>query len=99
MPPKNLSRVCTFKTTPATHSVNYTTEDADLVEPGLHGGTRRFQWHPQNPDVTVLDFSSEGTCELVRTVPMVHARYLWSKLIKQGWVKSRETRGGLRKVL
>jgi len=67
--------------------VTYTDREADLIEPGAHAGTRRFQWHPDNPKVTILDFSSEGSCELVRNVPMEHARYLWSKLIKKGWAR------------
>lgn len=65
--------------------VTYTDREADLIEPGAHAGTRRFQWHPDNPKVTILDFSSEGSCELVRNVPMEHARYLWCKLLRKGW--------------
>ncbi len=84
MPPKNLQRTCTFTTV---HSVDYTDHQADLTEPGPMPGIRRFQWHPKNPKVTILDFSSEGTCELVRDVPMEHARYLWSKLINKGWTR------------
>ncbi len=67
--------------------VTHTEEQADLIEPAAHPQTIRFQWHIHNRKVTVLDFSSEGTCELVRQVPMEHARYLWSKLIKKGWVR------------
>jgi len=67
----------------------YTDCEADLIEPGdpIYAGTRRFQWHTSNPQVTILDFSSEGTCELVRNVPIEHARYLWAKLIKRGWIR------------
>ncbi len=68
--------------------VTYTDREANLIEPGANSGTRRFQWHPDNPKVTILDFSAEGTCELIRNVPMEHARYLWSKLIKKGWVRN-----------
>lgn len=67
--------------------VTYTDSQADLIEPGLDPGTRRFQWHPRNPKVTILDLCCEGTCELVRDVPMEHARYLWAKLIKLGWTR------------
>lgn len=67
--------------------VTYTDQQADLIEPGALAGSRRFQWHPDNPKVTILDFSSEGTCELVRTVPRQHARYLWAKLIMKGWAR------------
>lgn len=78
MPPKNIKSV---------YATTYTDSQADLVEPGMMAEIRRFQWHPNNPKVTVLDFSSEGTCECVRDVPMEHARYLWAKLIKQGWTR------------
>ena len=74
MPPKHIE-------------TTYTEEQADLIEPAAHPQTIRFQWHRDNPKVTVLDFSSEGTCELVRQVPAEHARYLWSKLIKRGWAR------------
>ncbi len=47
----------------------------------------RFQWHPDNPKVTVLFFDALGDCENIRTVPAQHARYLWAKFIKQGWAR------------
>ena len=65
---------------------NYTDEQADLIEPGAYGGTRRFQWLAGNPRVTIVDFSSEGTSELVRNVPVKHARYLWARLLKKSWI-------------
>lgn len=80
MPPQHLQRACNFVTDRTEHQ-------ADLTEPGPYASIRRFQWHPLNPKVTILDFSHMGTCELVRDVPMEHARYLWSKLIKQGWTR------------
>ncbi len=71
MPPKNAT-------------VTYTDSQADLTRALEYV---RFQWHPRNPKVTVLTFNSGGNCENIRTVPMKHARYLWSKLIKQGWAR------------
>lgn len=73
MPPKHLE----------TH---FTEEQADLTRPDM--GTIRFQWHRSNPKVTVLSFDAVGDCENVRHVPAEHARYLWSKLIKQGWIRN-----------
>ncbi len=78
MPPKDLQ---------TSHFTTYTDCQAELVEPGAYAGTRRFQWQEANPKVTILDFSSSGTCELVRNVPREHARYLWAKLIKAGWTR------------
>lgn len=71
MPPKHIE-------------VTYTDREANLTR---HNETIRFQWHPQNPKVTVLSFDAVGDCENVKNVPAEHARYLWSKLIKQGWTR------------
>lgn len=65
-------------------STDYTDSQADLTR-ALE--TIRFQWHRDNPKVTVLSFASNGDCENIKTVPAEHARYLWSKLIKQGWTR------------
>ncbi len=82
MPPKDSTTSYTN-----VYGTTYTDRQADLTEPGRNPGTRRFQWHPNNPKVTILDFSSEGTCEFVRNVSADHARYVWSKLIKKGWLR------------
>ncbi len=73
MPPKHLIQT----------STDYTDSQADLIRARE---TIRFQWHVDNPKVTVLSFASNGDCENIKTVPIEHARYLWSKLIKQGWM-------------
>ena len=64
--------------------VTYTDSQADLTR-ALE--SVRFQWHPRNPKVTVLFFGSNGDAKSIRTVPMEHARYLWAKLLKQGWAR------------
>ncbi len=61
-----------------------TDEQADLISAE---GTTRFQWHHENPAVTVLFFDSNGYRENLRYVPMDHARALWSKLIASGWLR------------
>jgi len=70
---------------PKGYSTDYTDEQADLTNSAF--GTTRFQWQKHNPKVTVLSFDLTGDCENVKTVPAEHARYLWSKLIRNGWVK------------
>ncbi len=70
------------------HLGNETDELADLKEPGTYTGMRRFGWKAGNPRVTIIDFSHMGTIELVRNVPTEHARYLWARLIKKGWIRN-----------
>ncbi len=71
MPPKHIE-------------TTYTDSQADLIR-ALE--TVRFQWHPRNPKVDVVFIGTNGNAKSIRTVPMEHARYLWVKLIKQGWAR------------